>query len=129
MSLLDVLRSGVKIADRITKPLQPAVTYYRLLTPPKDNYGADNFASPVSLRAIIDWKSRQVRTSSGELTVTRAVVTLLDVDAVSAATGGAGIGDFDKFVLPDGTTGPILDLGGFIDAGTGHSLATEVMIG
>ena len=38
-------------------------------------------------------------------------------------------GMVDKIVLPDGTTGPILDMSGFIDAGTGHPIATEVFLG
>lgn len=127
MSLLDVLRSGVKVADGITKPLQTSVSYKRYL-----NEGASGdkvYAPSVKLRAIVDWKQKQVRTMTGVLSVTRAVVTLLDVAAVKAATAGQGIDDNDLFILPDGTTGPILDMSGFIDAGTGHPLATEVMLG
>jgi len=53
----------------------------------------------------------------------------LDIAALVAATNGAGIDDHDVIVLPDGTTGPILDMSGFIDAGTGHPIATEVFLG
>lgn len=127
MSLLTVLRSGVKLADKITKSLQPGVLYYRA-SRRGDGYGIV-FAAPVTLHAIVDWKQVQVRTSSGTLSTSRAVITLLNITEVDAATGGEGIGDNDKFVLPDGTTGPILDMSGFIDAGTGHPLATEVYLG
>lgn len=127
MSLLDVLRSGVAIADKITKPLQCVVTYKRYTT--SDIYGKKQFASPVSLHAVVDFKANQVRTKEGVLTVTRATITLLNIQEVVAATGGEGIGNNDVFILPDGDTGPTLDIGGFIDAGTGHPLATTVMQG
>jgi len=128
MGLLDILRTGVAIADSVTKDIQAYVMYTK-------SAGADFEGNPttpgaaISLRAIVDWKQQQVRTQGGELTVTRATVLFLDVDALIAATNGEGIGDEDIIVLPDGTTGPILDMGGFIDAGTGHPLATEVFLG
>ena len=128
MSLLDTLRAGVKIADQVTKSLQATVSYERYVAD-TGGYGADTYLPPVSLRAIVDFKSQQVRTREGILTVTRAVITLLDINAVIAATNGEGIGNQDRFTLPDGDTGPLLDIGGFIDAGTGHPIATEAMIG
>lgn len=132
MSLLDVLRTGVKIADDITKPLQATVSYYRYDT--EDGYGGktyvpDRESNGIQLRAIVDWNRKQVRLQSGILSVTRATVTLLDVAAIAAATNGEGIDDNDVFVLPDGTTGPILDMSGFIDPGTGQPIATEVLLG
>jgi len=129
MGLLDVIRSGVKIADKVTKPLQATVSYERCISTNADGYGAKSYASTVPLRAIVDWKQKPVRTQAGTLTVTRATVDLLNIADVVAATGGAGIGDDDRFTLPDGTTGPILDLAGFIDAGTGHPISTTVMLG
>lgn len=129
MGLLDALRSGVKLADKVTKPLQPTVSYERCTSTNADGYGSKSYAAATPLRAIVDWQQKPVRTQAGMLTVTRATITLLDVAAIAAATGGAGIGDDDRFTLPDGTTGPILDIGGFIDAGTGHPVASEVMLG
>jgi hypothetical protein len=128
MGLLDVLRAGVKVADSVTKPLQAEVTYYRAVA---DTSGYGNFTYPTSvkLRAIVDFARKQVRTREGILTVTRATIDLLDVAAVVTATGGEGIGNDDRFILPDGDTGPILDISGFIDAGTGQPVATTVMLG
>lgn len=128
MSLLDALRAGVKIADSVTKPLQAEVTYERAAVD-SAGYGDLTYSAPVKLRAIVDFARKQVRTPSGELTVTRATIDLLDVAAVVAATGGLGIGNNDRFTLPDGDTGPILDISGFIDAGTGQPVATTVMLG
>lgn len=127
MSLLNVVRSAVAVADKVTRPLQALVTYERKTG--EDDYGKDTYAAAVQLHAIVDYKSRQVRTLQGELTVTRAVITLLNIAEVTAATGGNGITNYDKFTLPDGDTGPILDLAGFVDAGTGNPIATEVLLG
>ena len=132
MSLLAILRSGVAIADKVTKPLQPEVRYWRYVS--EDAYGGQTYSpvltsAGIPLRAIVDYKSTQVRTREGILTVSRALITLLDIAAVVAATNGLGIGNDDRFVLPDGDSGPLLDIRGFIDAGTGHPIATEIVIG
>lgn len=126
MSLLDVLRTGVKIADKVTKPLQATVMYAREGV---DNSYGPTYLTAVPLHAIVDYKAVQVRTKGGVLTATRATITLLNIDEVVAATAGLGIGNNDIFTLPDGDTGPILDIGGFVDPGTGHPIATTVMLG
>ncbi len=127
MSILDVLRSGVAIADKVTKPWQAIVIYRRELS--ADAAGMRTFAADVPLHALVDYKAVQVRTKDGVLSATRATITLLDVAEVTLATGGQGIGNNDQFILPDGDTGPTLDLAGFVDAGTGHPIATTVMLG
>lgn len=132
MSLLDVVRSGVAIADGVTKPLQATVSFRHYVS--SDAYGTKVYAPDVALpalqlKALVDWKQKQVRTMDGVLSVSRAMVMFLDIAALVAATGGEGVDDNDVIVLPDGTTGPILDMSGFIDAGTGHPVATEVWLG
>jgi len=127
MGLLDVVRAGVKIADNVTKDLQPMVSYQRWTG--QDLLGDKTYAAAVNLRAVVDWQQRQVRTTAGLLSVSRASITFLDVDALLAATAGQGIDDNDVITLPDGTTGPILDMGGFIDRVTGIPVATEVFLG
>jgi hypothetical protein len=128
MSLLDVVRSAVKIADGVTKPIQAEVTFKKMVLS-NDGYGDKTYPVSVLLRAIVDWKQRQVRTESGVLSVSRASVQFLDVAALASATNGEGIDDHDQIILPDGTTGPILDMAGFIDAGTKQPIATEVFLG
>ena len=128
MSLLTALRKGVAVANKVTRKgkLQAVVGYQRMTG--EDGYGP-TLAARVDLHAIVDFRTTQVRTKDGTLTATRAILTLLDINEVIAATGGEGIGNDDVFILPDGDTGPILDIGGFVDAGTGHPIATEVRMG
>lgn len=126
MSLASIIRSGVKTANKITKDLQCAVSYQRYVS--QDGFGTPTYAAVVSLQALVDWKQRHVTNEQGELVTTSATVTFLDVAALLAATGAGGLSDNDLIVLPDGTTGPIVGFGGFLDAGTGKPFATEVML-
>ena len=125
MSLLDALRSGIKVADSVTKPLQGEVTYKRATT--NTGYGV-NEGSGVKLRAIVDMKAGQTRVD-GVIRHYRVVIDLLDIAAVVSATAGKGVQSNDVFVLPDGSAQAIVDTGGFVDAGTGHPIATTVMLG
>lgn len=126
MSLLDALRSGVKVANSVTKPLQGTVQFEHCNG--ADQYGP-TYDSPVPMLAIIDEKQQQVRTSSGVLAASRCQLTFLDVAAIVAATGNDGrIKSTDLITMPDGSKGAILSVGGFVDAGTGVAVATDVWI-
>ena len=128
MGLLNVLRSAIKTADGITKDLQPIVTYKRAVD---DGTGTGTFTYPsaVPLRAIVDFKAKPVTTREGVLTVTSATMDFLDLAEVAAATSGLGFGYDDRFILPNGKTGPVLSIAGFMDRETGGPLPTTVMIG
>lgn len=131
MSLRDIVSLAVDTADAITggeQGVQSWVTYERYVQS-TDGYGGGTYASPVRLRAVVDWKQRQLRTMAGVLSVSRASVMFLNRAALKAATGGQGISDEDRITLPDGTTGPILDMAGFIDPKTGQPFTNEVFIG
>lgn len=122
-----MVRSAVGIADKVTKPLQASVSYERFVS--QDAYGTRTYAAIVYLKAIVEWKQRSVRTTTGDLSVSRSSVMFIDIKELVSATSGEGVDDNDRIILPDGTTGPILDMSGFIDAGTGHPIATECWLG
>lgn len=127
MGLLATIRSAVKTADKVTRDLQAVTVYERALG--SDGAGAVTFASPVNLRAIVEDKQEIVRTASGMLSQSKTHITYLDTPALLAATSGQGIKESDRITLPSGETGPILAIGGFIDAGTGIPVATECYLG
>lgn len=127
MSLLDLVRLAPKLANKITRPIQPVVMYERYTG--SDGSGSKTYAGAVPLHAIEEWKSVQVRTLQGNLTVSRATITLLDIVEVVNATNGQGVSESDRFTLADGSGGVILDLQGFVDALTGHPIATTVILG
>jgi hypothetical protein len=132
MGLLQTLRSGVKIADKVTKPLQSIVTYRRYTG--QNGFGEKTYSpslsSPaISLRAVVEDKQEQVRTFSGELSQAKTSVLFLDVNSLITATSGQGIKEDDLIILQNGDTGPILNTSGFIDGGTGIPIATQVYLG
>lgn len=121
MSLVDTVRGLVALAQSIALPFEGPVMHSRWQSSGGSGDGA--YADPVEVPALISWEQRQVREPGGTLTVSRSVLTFpypIDVN------------DEDIFVLPDGSTGPILDMGGFVDAGSpivGRPFVTEVILG
>jgi len=128
MSLLDVIRSGVKTIDKVIKPLQTSVTYVRVTA--RDSYGAPTtFSSPTTLKAIVDFTNAPTRNKEGITVTARATLTMLDVAEIVAKTGGQGVDTDDEFTLADGSVAKVLSIGGFMDAGTYKPIPTTVMLG
>lgn len=129
MSLLNALRAGVKVANSVTKKgkLQSTLMYSQMTS--SSVSGKKIYAAAVPLLAIIEKKQRNVKSLQGEVTVSSTTVLFLDVAALIAATGGLGIQQYDKLVMPDRTTGRIMNFGGFMDSGTTLPVATEVYLG
>ncbi len=127
MSLLDALRAGVEALDRVGKALQSTVLYERALT--VDEFGITTFAGPVAIHAFVDDRTQQVRTRDGLIREVRTVLTLTSILEVVMATSGEGIAEKDRFTLPNGTVSLVTSVDGFIDASTGHPIATTVMLG
>jgi hypothetical protein len=128
LSLLTIIRSGVKVIDKVTRSLQANVTHQAWLG--ADEYGAPTYGSAVVRRALVDQQQHEHRTKSGELVATQAAVTFLDPIMPNGAPGRTEpIDANDLITLPDGTTGPIVDIAGFVDAGTNMPILSEVWIG
>lgn len=134
MALRDAIVAGVAVANAVTKSggIQADVTLRHAGAP--DAEGTSTYTPPIGqpatpMKALVDWTQKQIRGANGVLTVSRASVAFLDVPALQAATNGEGLGDQDIIVLPDGTTGPIIDMKGLLDGGTGRPFMTEAFLG
>jgi predicted metalloprotease len=116
MSLLTGL---VALADNLTQSfgLQADVVYFKFLA--VDGAGKRSYADAVSRKAIYVRKVKQVRRFDGEMGVSNAQITFLDPTTIS---------EFDKIVLPDGTTQPIIGTDAFVDSSNGPVL-TEIFLG
>lgn len=127
MSLLGNL---VGLANNLTRQfgLQADVLYYRFQY--ADGAGKKFYDAALARTAVVERKMKQVRTFSGDMTISNAQITFIDPTPV---------GEFDKIVLPvngllDTSVGardaaqPILGTGAFVDASNGAVL-TEMYLG
>lgn len=127
MGLLNIVRSGVKVADKLTKDLQAEITFERYIS--SDGAGDKTYAASATIKAIVEDKQEIVRSLSGELSQSKTHITILDTAKLLTITANQGVKEQDRITLPNGESGRILALGGFIDAGTEIPVATEVYLG
>jgi hypothetical protein len=108
--------------------LQVTVSYQRVTS--VDGYGEPPSTPAVkTLHGIVDFKSVPTRNKEGITVHSMATITLLDVAEVVAATGGEGVQVDDLFTLADGTRGQVINIGGFMDAGTTKPIPMTVVLG
>lgn len=128
MSLDAIVRSGLATAARVTANLQVTVTHEAWTG--VDGYGKPTFSRARCVRAIVEQRQRAMRSRSGEVIFTRASVLILEPLAPNGARGRVEpIDPRDRVTLPDGTTGPIVDVNGLVDPSTDAPYYAEVWIG
>ena len=118
MGLDTLIRSGVALAKRLTSSLQVSVTHKTVTA--RDTYGKVTGSSSVSRQALLEDSKRLIRYPGGVEKQARAKLTFLENVAIDV--------NDTEFTLPDGTTGPILDIRGLSDPTSGRYL-TEVWLG
>lgn len=120
LDLAAVIRQGVALASNLTTSLQVTVKHY--VKTGRDSNGY-TYASPVNVSCLLEMKNEvKLQVSTGKIIHTKAKLTFLR---------SIVIGENDKLILPDGTTGPIHKAEGFVDpASTGpNPFVTEVWLG
>jgi hypothetical protein len=123
-----MLRDGVKLIKETTDSLQAFVTLNQWIG--QDVYGKPLFAAPMSLKAICVLAPNQHKTTNGIVVNTTAYAAFLEpILPNGAASRKEPIDPRDVIIFPDGTTGPIVEIKGFIDAGTNAPMFSEVWIG
>lgn len=128
MGLDSVVRAAVSIADQVTSSLQVAVMHYAYLS--QDAFGKPTYAVAVSRLAIVEYKIRQHMTATGKIVESRAKVSFIRPVSPNGAAGrNEPIDTRDKIILPDGTTGPIIDVTGLVDPTTSRTYLSEAYIG
>lgn len=118
MGLMDVVRSSVAIANSVTADLQATVTHRVFVS---SGGAGKSVYTNVARKALVTRKQKLVRSSSGDQTMSQAEVVFLDPGVV--------VNELDLIILPDGTSGPILNSAGFVDSGTGRPILTQVYLG
>lgn len=144
MSLNSTLRSAVAIANTVTDSLQGDILHsawigqdamgkaiYGRKIEGLDIYGAyDAPGVQATLRAVIEQKQR-VREVQGRQIMTFATLTVVGQVPKNGMTDfrKEPIDPRDIVILPDGTTGPIVDVVGVMDTETTNFYAVEIMLG
>lgn len=128
MSLATVISKGIAVADNIFSSFQGNVTHKTWTG--QDGYGSPTFTS-VSRIALIEQNLSEHRLKDGVTVVTtKAKLTFLAEIPANGATGRTEpIDPKDEFILPDGMTGPIVDVQGFRNPEEGRPFLLEVWLG
>lgn len=131
MALDSVIRSAIATANTITRSLQSEVVIHRWIG--QDGFGNNTYAAPLPVLAIVEQKQRLRVVSSGPVTQTIqtiGTVQILEVVPPHGATGRSEpIDSRDRIVLPDGSSGPIVDIEGMIDPTTSRPYFAEIWLG
>jgi hypothetical protein len=107
MSLANIVRSGVAIANKVTASLQGTVTIKQWVA--QDGFGLDTFGKTLRIPAIIEMGEKEFDLQDGVSITTKATITFLQPVPVNGAAGRVEpIDTRDILTLPDGTTGPTL---------------------
>jgi hypothetical protein len=116
--MMGLLDDVVAIANSITNDLgmQAIVSHESVIS--IDGAGNRSFAAAVARRAVVVKKQKLVKTTTGEMVMSQAYIALLNSTVVNLQ---------DRFTLPDGTTGPILNTEGFVS--NVNPILTEVYLG
>lgn len=128
MSFADILRNGIALARGITLPLHVTVTRKAWTGQTFD--GVPTYATTTP-KALVEFKQSRVRTKEGVEVISRAYVAFLEeLPATAAAEPRENPVDTrDIIILPDGSTGPILAVDGFLDGGTGVPFYSQIFLG
>jgi hypothetical protein len=131
MGLGSVIRNAVANVDAITggeDGLQVSITH-RAWTA-RDKYNKPTYASAVTRKAVMKSLQRMIRTTGGQEVLARASLTFLTPITANGAEGRREpVDPRDLITLPDGTTGPILDVTGTVDPETDAPYALKVILG
>lgn len=131
MSLADVIRGGIATARRITLSLHVDVTHK--VWKGQTYEGVPDFAIVVR-KALVERKQKLVKNmTTGQMEMSEHYLAFIEPIAPTTANAGQTrtnpVDVNDVFVLPDGSTGPIITVDGFFDGGTGVPYYTQVYLG
>lgn len=126
--LASIVRKAVAIADKTTESLQATVQHYAWLS--ESITGFVEYDDPVSLPALVEDRDEIRQVSTGQTVRARAKISFLKLVPPNGSPGRQEPIDVrDKIVLPDGTSGPIVDIRGLVDPSTSRPYLPEVWIG
>jgi hypothetical protein len=119
VTVADIVRDSVAVMDYFTKPAQVDVIHEAYED--DDEFGKPTYAAPVARPAGVTEGFRPRTTATGQVIPTKAHIQF---DEPVVATGR------DRFTLPSGATGEIVDTdGAAVDPATGATYWTGIWLG
>ena len=128
MGLDATIRAAISVISTATADLQATVAHAAWTG--KDGYNKPTFATPVSRQALVELKQRLRRLPNGQEVLQQAAVTFIGPISPNGATGRREpIDPRDSITLPNGYSGPILDVQGLVDPSTNRPFMVSVVMG
>lgn len=127
-ALDDLIRNAVTLANSLTADLQATVSHEAWIG--QDSRGKPNYDDPVSRQAVVDFRQVRRRLADGSETLQAAKLTFVGPITANGATGRREpIDNRDRITLPNGYTGPIVEVLGVVDPTTNAPYAIDVVLG
>lgn len=130
MSLADTIRAGIATARGLTLPLHVDVVHNAWTG--QDSRGDASYVT-TTRKALVERKQQLVRSIAGTQEMSKSYIAFLEeiepTSPIVAGTRTNPIDVNDVFILPDGSTGPVLAVDGFFDGGTGVPYYSQVYLG
>lgn len=132
MGLDEIVTNAVATIKSVTSDLQPQVEHWAWIGHEDD--GAPKYASTAKkYNCIVEYRRRRhsLIQSHGQEVWSRAYVVFLEPVKVTGVNADRvePIDPRDRIVLPDGSTGPIVDVRGIVSKKTKRAYFHEVWIG
>ena len=124
----DLVRQAMTLADDLTETLQVNVTHEAWID--DDGNGDPVFATAVARPALVQYSRLMRRDEKGFDVLQHAQVTFIQLPESNGTPGRREpVDPRDQITLPDGYTGPILNVKGLVDPETNRPYFLEVSLG
>lgn len=129
MSLAGIIRTGVRIADKVTKSVQGDMILEQWIG--QSVSGKPTYASPITVKCIEDDKQKTIVTAAGQAITVMSTLTILEAVPENGTAGRKEpIDPRDKITTPSGFVGRVIDTpGSVVDPGTGKGFIQSIMLG
>lgn len=128
--IASIIRDGVKLTNDFIQDLQASIIH-TAWTGYTNASGDSSYAEPVQLKCIVSTQQSDIFTASGQIVSVMATLTFIGDVLPNGAPGRREPFDpRDIIILPDGSTGPIIDTpSGVNDPLTGRGFTHKVLLG
>lgn len=125
-----MLRIGVKVANKVTRPVQAEVTHKQFVS--QDGAGKKTFSPSTGIKrlCLFEQQEHKMELPDGRLIAVEAVLTFLEEVLPQGASGRLEpIDPRDEIILPDGSTAPVVYVSAPYDPKKKRGFVVQVWLG